>query len=75
MIHNAQLVTLKLDILQNFKKTSSLSIIPLQDCKQKNNYMKYNCELQYTVYKCAPVSSYNTFQDLLHYTFLISAFD
>jgi hypothetical protein len=40
--HTAQLVTLKLDILQNPGQTASLSQTPLQDCQQKNNYMTQN---------------------------------
>ena len=36
-IHNAWLVTLKIDIFQKTGKTASLSLMPLQDTQQKNN--------------------------------------
>jgi hypothetical protein len=37
--HFPQLVTLKLDILQNPGQTASLSQTSLQECLQKNNYI------------------------------------
>jgi len=36
-IHNAQLVTQKIDILQKTGQTASLSLMPLQDNQQKTN--------------------------------------
>jgi len=36
-IHNAWLVTLKIDILRKTGETASLSLMPLQDTQQKNN--------------------------------------
>jgi hypothetical protein len=35
--HIAQLVILKIDILQKTRQTASLPLMPLQDTKQKNN--------------------------------------
>jgi hypothetical protein len=36
--HSARLVTLEIGILQNPGQTASLSIAPLKDCQQNNNY-------------------------------------
>ena len=36
-IHNAWLVTLKIDIVQTTGQTASLALTPLQDTQQKNN--------------------------------------
>ena len=36
--HSARVVTLEIGILQNPGQTASLSIAPLKDCQQKNNY-------------------------------------
>jgi hypothetical protein len=44
------LVTLSLDILQNPGQTASLSLMALQDCQQKTNYVIHNCKLEYTIY-------------------------
>ena len=44
------LVTLSLDILQNPGQTASLSVMALQDCQQKKNYVTQNCKLEHTLY-------------------------
>ena len=44
-IHNAWLVTLKIDIVQTTGQTASLALTPLQDTQQKNNQVTYNCTL------------------------------
>jgi hypothetical protein len=44
------LVTLSLDIPQYPGHTASLSLMALQDCQQKNNYMIHNCKLEHILY-------------------------
>jgi hypothetical protein len=44
------LVTLESDILQKPGYTASLSLMALQDCQQKKNYVIHNCKLEHTIY-------------------------
>jgi hypothetical protein len=48
--HNDWLVTLSLDILQNPGQTASLSLMTLQDCQRKKNYVTQDCKLEHTIY-------------------------
>ena len=48
--HNDWLVTLSLDILQNPGQTASLSLMTLQDCQRKKNYVTQDCKLEHTMY-------------------------
>jgi hypothetical protein len=47
--NTGSLVTLRLDILQNPGQTASLSLMALQDCQQKKNYVINNYKLEYTI--------------------------
>jgi hypothetical protein len=43
-------VTLELGIVQNPGQTAPLSLMPLQDCQKKNNYVTHNYKLQHNIY-------------------------